>query len=257
MMNLAKRIILWMAKRNKAGMKMVSFYRMWHHHSHGIDILHDIKMLLPRYIPEIIFDVGANVGQSTRQFVSWFPQSQIYCFEPISSTFVELNRNVKSFNNVHCFKLALGNSKGRKNMYGGTCSLLYSINPRANGISRTNSNVESVEIDTLDGFCHRQKIIKISFLKIDTEGHDFEVLRGAKEILSRQMVDIVQVEAGMNPKNQKFVSFEDFKIHLEKRGYFLFGIYEQMLEHFTGKVHLRRTNPVFISERMINIYKRD
>ena len=222
---------------------------------HGMDILYDIKMLLPRYMPEVIFDVGANVGQSTRQYISWFPQSQIYCFEPISSTFVELKKNIKRFSNVHCFKLALGNLKGRKDMYGGTSSLFYSINPRANGMSRANLNVERVEIDTLDEFCHRQEIIKISFLKIDTEGYDFEVLRGTKEILSRQMVDIVQVEAGMNPKNQKFVTFEKFKIHLEKKGYFLFGIYEQVLEHSINKVYLRRTNPVFISERMINMYK--
>lgn len=220
-----------------------------------MDVLYDIKMLLPKYMPEVIFDVGANVGQSTRQYVNWFPQSQIYCFEPISSTFIELKRNVKSFSNVHCFKLALGSSKGQKDMYGGNCSLMYSINPRVNGMSHANSKIESVEIDTLDEFCHRQEIIKISFLKIDTEGYDFEVLRGAKEILSRQMLDILQVEAAMNPKNQKFVTFEKFKIHLEKRGYFLFGIYEQVLEHFINKVYLRRTNPVFISERMINIYK--
>jgi len=224
---------------------------------HGTDVLYDIKMLLPRYIPEVIFDVGADIGQSTRQYVNWFPQSQIYCFEPISQTFVELKRNVKSFSNVHCLKLALGSSKSRGYMYGGACSSMYSLNPRADDISRANLNVESVEIDTLDEFCHRQKIIKLSFLKVDTEGHDLEVLRGAEEMLSRQTIDIVQVEAGMNPKNQKFVAFEEFKVYLENKGYFLFGIYEQVNEHFTGKVLLRRTNPVFISECIINIYKRD
>ncbi len=222
---------------------------------HGTDLLNDIKILLPGYVPDIIFDVGANIGQTTKQYLTGFPGSQIYCFEPVSTTFSELERNVISFVNVHCFKKALGSSKGWSNIYVAAESLFSSLNPIVN-YSTTNTQIENVEIDTIDDFCSRQKIKKIGFLKIDTEGYDFEVLKGAQEMLSQQKIDFVQVEAGMNPNNKKFVAFEKFEIYLENRGFFLFGIYEQVPEIILGMPQLRRTNPVFISEQTIDRFKR-
>ncbi|MCL4860212.1 MAG: FkbM family methyltransferase [Caldilineaceae bacterium] len=218
----------------------------------GVNVLYDIRLLLPKFKPIVVFDVGANVGQSSRQYVRWFPQTQIYCFEPVGSIFAELQRNIGGFDNIQPFQSAFSSVKGQAVIrYEGTCSTVQPLNSDCMPDIRT--SVEAIDLDTIDEFCHREHIRRINFLKIDTEGHDLEVLSGAETMLSTQMIDIVQVEAGMNPKNRKFVPFEEFKRFLEDRDYYLFGIYEQVHEHYTGESHLRRANPVFISSHMIEL----
>ena|SRR5438067_617319 len=107
---------------------------------------------------------------------------------------------------------------------------------------------EDVPITTLDAFCTEQSIPHINFLKIDTEGTDLRVLQGARDLLSRQAIDLVEVEAGANPANETHVPFEILKAHLESHGYLLFGIYDQFSQlYFTREPHLRRVNPLFIS----------
>ena len=71
-------------------------------------------------------------------------------------------------------------------------------------------------------------------------------------MLSEQKVDLIQVEVGMNPRNDRHVPFESIKNFLESHNYFLFGIYEQVLEWPSKRPYLRRTNPVFISQRLID-----
>jgi hypothetical protein len=65
-------------------------------------------------------------------------------------------------------------------------------------------------------------------------------------MLQGERVDIVQVEAGMNPLNKLHVPISDFLNFLSGYGYYLFQIYEQRLEQ-DGRPLLRRSNPVFVS----------
>ena len=115
---------------------------------------------------------------------------------------------------------------------------------------------ESVDVVTLDEFCQTKGIDQINYLKIDTEGGDLEVLKGALNMLTGQKVDLLELEAGMNPGNKKHVRFETLKEFLESHGYFLFGIYEQVDEWPTKEPQLRRTNPVFISSRLIELNRK-
>jgi hypothetical protein len=70
-------------------------------------------------------------------------------------------------------------------------------------------------------------------------------------MLASQAIDFVEVEAGMNPGNTRHAPFESLKAFLESNDYRLFAIYEQVEEWPTDEPHLRRTNSLFISRRMI------
>jgi hypothetical protein len=117
--------------------------------------------------------------------------------------------------------------------------------------STLRSRIEQVDLETLDDLCASQKVTHIDYLKIDTEGGDFNVLSGATAMLAKQQIDTVEVEAGMNVGNKRHVPFEKLKAFFEDRNYFLFGIYEQVNEWPAKQPQLRRTNPVFISEKLI------
>lgn len=206
----------------------------------GLDVFWDIRNALPRYTPELILDVGANVGQSASEFARWAPRATIHCFEPVRQTFEALTRNTQQLAGVRCHALALGSRSRRARMVleGGSVSFRLGIEGEGQ---------EEVQVGTLGEFCERERIAKVSYLKIDTEGHDLEVLKGGAALLDAQAVDIVQVEAGMNAGNTLHVPFEHFRSYLNERGYALFGVYEQMEEWPTEEPQLRRSNLVFIS----------
>ncbi|MBN2566121.1 MAG: FkbM family methyltransferase [Candidatus Eisenbacteria bacterium] len=215
----------------------------------GIDAFVDIGTRLPDCQMDVILDVGANVGQSAKLFMRRFPASQILCFEPAGNTYRRLQQVVRGNENVRCFRLALGDTSGTTHLvHEGFCENYHVL-----GEARQVDQLELEEVDmvTLDDFCRDRAIGHVNYLKIDTEGWDLHVLRGAERMLREQRVDLVQVEAGMNPANDTHVPLEDLKRHLERRSYYLFGLYEQVPEWPTVEPHLRRTNPVFVSQKVI------
>src|SRR5437867_1212696 len=73
----------------------------------GLDFGRDAARRAPQVSFETIFDVGANVGQSTMRFARWFPHATVWAFEPFTEAFGELERATQGLN-ARCFKLALG-----------------------------------------------------------------------------------------------------------------------------------------------------
>lgn len=221
------------------------------YHVKGVDPIGDLRHCLPGFAPAVVFDVGANVGQSAAVFAREFPQAEILCFEPVSSVFAELERRFARSSRVRCFRCALGaDARTSAIVLSGSTQHHIAAHPLAD-----DADGESVEVRTLDEVCRERGIAHIGLLKIDTEGHDLDVLRGAEGLLGDQAVDVVEVEAGMNPENATHVPFETLKHHLEGHGYRLFGIYEQKEEWPTLEPHLRRTNPIYISQRMIDRHR--
>lgn len=218
----------------------------------GRGLLDDVRVFLPGFATRVILDVGANVGQSAAEFAAAFPQAEIHCFEPVAGTFAELSARFEGQELVHCSCCALGAERGEATIAvhrGSTLSALMT-GPVPDGVP-----TEQVEISTVDAVCAERGIAHVDILKVDTEGHDLDVLFGAQGMLERKTVALVTVEAGMNPENGLHVPFETLKAHLESVGYRLFGIYEQKEEWPTLEPHLRRTNPAFISPHVIDAYR--
>lgn len=219
---------------------------------HGVSLCHDLKRLIPHFDPQVIFDVGANQGQSIPEFGGNFPRARIICFEPIRATFGRLQKNTSGLPNVDCYNLGLGSEPRSALMIAAKKSELSSLADAINDTRRENGVIEAVQIDALDEFCLAHGLTHIDILKIDTEGHDMEVLRGGESLLDNKCIDVIQVEAGMSSLNSTHVPFDDFRAHLESKKYHLFGLYDQVHEWPTDRPSLRRANAVFISEFLVN-----
>jgi FkbM family methyltransferase len=197
---------------------------------------------------QMIFDVGANIGQSTKLFQAHFPEASIHAFEPVVSTFKILERTVSNLGSVTTHNVALGRVGCKVYLTNKPGSVVNRIvsEPKPGG------SFDEVPMLRGDDFCASHGIIAIDYLKIDTEGYDLDVLMGFVEMLRAQRISLVEAEVGMNPLNRRHVPFERVKVFLEAFGYFLFQIYDMTLDlHSTGRAHLRRANAVFISEETI------
>ena len=206
----------------------------------------DLGRDLPRFQPTVILDVGANVGQSAARFRAAYPLAEIFCFEPVQATYLSLRDAVAGDPRIHCHHVALGSQQGTATLVLDGTSDRSRIEP---GLP-TDTTSETVPVDTLSNFCTQKEIPQISYLKIDTEGHDLEVLRGGESLLAEARVDVLEVEAGMSPDNHLHVPISELVTYLEGFGYRLFALYEQVPEWQTGRPQLRRTNPVFISPEL-------
>jgi FkbM family methyltransferase len=141
----------------------------------------------------VCFDVGANTGQYAALLAQLVPKgSQIYSFEPSTAAFELLVRNCEGLSAVHPHRLALGAEAG---------SAVLSA-PRPGDVTgsilpdETAGSKESVPVETLDAFCEERHVSRIHYLKIDTEGTELDVLRGAHQLLAREAIDAVQWEFG-------------------------------------------------------------
>lgn len=78
----------------------------------GKDPLDDMAKFLHNNCP-IVFDVGANVGQSIHRFRSRFPRCIIHSFEPSPTTFETLSQKASKLKDVHLWNCALGSVSGQ------------------------------------------------------------------------------------------------------------------------------------------------
>lgn len=121
-----------------------------------------------------VVDVGANIGYYMLLFEKHVgPEGEVVCIEPSPENLPELKRNIKSnrFDNVKLFETALGMEDGDTGLHEGINS----------GIVEKGHGAYQVSIRKLDSLIKG----KVDFLKIDVEGYEGQVLRGASEIINR------------------------------------------------------------------------
>jgi FkbM family methyltransferase len=199
----------------------------------------DLRNDLPTLQVRTVFDVGANIGQSVKKYLAEFPTATIHTFEPVPSTFAKLAKNVGGNPRVRLHQLALSSAPGELMMEptDDPCTALVSEN-----------GTIPVKADTLDNIVPTGRI---NFLKIDAEGHDLEVLKGASNLLAERRLDIAQVEVGMSPRHALHVRFEDAKAFMEANGMELFCLIDQFPNFVPGAPYMQRADAVFISDAVI------
>jgi FkbM family methyltransferase len=146
-------------------------------------------------------DVGAHVGLFSLQLAHFF--RKMYCFEPAPDTFGLLQQNaaINSHGPLTPIQLAISDTTG---------SVRFEITGRFSGTNRVvdgflpSDDAVFVDATSLDAFFKEEGgFPDLAFLKIDTEGHEVSVLRGASEVIARSTWPVILVEnAGAGPLRQ-------------------------------------------------------
>jgi FkbM family methyltransferase len=139
----------------------------------------------------VVFDIGANVGDWTDSLLK-FAESRdviVHAFEPCSGTFDMLKKRAAHWKGVRLVPKACSDHQGTARL---------SVESAGSGTNSLTCPVgvdfENVELTTVDCYCREQSIPRINLLKVDAEGHDFNVLLGAASKLQDQSVDVIQFE---------------------------------------------------------------
>ncbi|ABA23290.1 Methyltransferase FkbM [Trichormus variabilis ATCC 29413] len=203
-----------------------------HNTPFGVEWGQDINYLLDGKNLELVIDVGANIGQTVYEVLRYFPQSRIYCFEPVPSTFNRLNEEVGVFSNVYPYNMALGDKPSTLSMiaepFAQKNTLVFDVEKTKNN----NIEVVDVKVDTLDQFCLTNNIDKISLLKVDTEGYEMKVLKGAEQLLSSGCIDYILIECDfLKRADQPHGDFIEILKYLQSFQYNVVSFYTGGVDH--------------------------
>lgn len=181
-----------------------------------------------------VIDVGANEGQFGKSILKVFPQADLYCFEPLEVPFKKLRAWTDSIGNrVQCFNVALGDQEGALEMHyhnehSPSSSLLASTAHGHQTYPQTISeNITTVRVTTLDNFSgsHLNQITNGIMLKLDVQGFEDRVLRGAYKLL--QKCDACMLEVCLDPLYEGQANFPDLVEILTRAGFKYSGNVDQ------------------------------
>jgi FkbM family methyltransferase len=163
----------------------------------GRDVWVDISRLSERWGFSIncVFDVGANIGQTSLTVLAHFPNADVYSFEPHPDTFQILAAGLKG-RRAQAFNIALSDKSGKAELFTYDADAINSLTPTANFAVRFGKCGKSIPIQasTVDEFCSSHGIDAIDVLKVDTEGCDLDVLKGATIALKSKKIRFVYTE---------------------------------------------------------------
>ena len=172
---------------------------------------------------KIVFDVGAHEGETIELCLDHFNIEKIYSFEPSHFSFKNLKKKVDKIKNkkikteIILENIALGTENKNikiKHMNESSSSTIKELNTKSKYYKKKKKllfnlknqnlfNEISVQQKNLDDYISQKNIQKLDFLKIDTEGYEFEVLSGVKK----------------NIKNIKLILFEHHYHDMIKKNY--------------------------------------
>jgi FkbM family methyltransferase len=192
--------------------------------------------------PSVVFDLGANRGNTVQRYRDLFPSTLIHAFEPIPQLAAGLRGRFASDPRVFIHECAISASESSVlfNVNAGidTSSLLGAADDAMPASYRHIINTASrisVDTRTLDGFCSRKDIDVIDILKMDIQGAELYALQGATALLEQRRIRLIYAELFLQPFYEAQPLFGDVAAFLGRYGYLLHGLYNVAFRGGSGK----------------------
>jgi FkbM family methyltransferase len=199
-----------------------------------------LRRTLDPSLPAVFLDVGANAGQTARRMKEIFPNATVHSFEPVGEMFDALSTVAHELTDVHAYRLALGSTSGSIDIHVTEDSQFSSALKAADRGRAYYSNqirpirTERVPMVTLDDWARTQGIDRIDVLKVDVQGLELDVLKGARRILSTAVA--INCEAQIHPEYTGACTLFEIGIFLREMGFILHQFHD-IWEHGPEKQH--------------------
>lgn len=211
----------------------------------SLELLLLIKTLRPNI--KLIYDVGANRGTWTILAKSIFPDSTVHAFEPLLKLKEIFLVNTKNLKNVILNPIALGAEIGNleinitSDLDSSSLLLPTEMQNDIFGVKKTDSI--PVPISTLDDYTLKTGVIP-DIVKLDVQGYELEVLKGAISTLNKIKFIIIEVSFSEFYKGQPL--FEEIVSYMFSNG---FRVYAFGQGTATGKV-ISQSDILFINKNL-------
>lgn len=180
---------------------------------------------------DTVIDVGANVGYTTCLMIDCLKQrGEVLSFEPLPELFAILENNVgtKNMNITKLFNLALSDIEGEATL---TLPVDFKNNDGVATLQQTSDGKKiRVKTSTIDAL---KLTTKVRLIKLDVEGHELAVLKGAEEAIKNDLFEYIIFEdlEGHKGKTAKFLEDRGYVIYKLVKGFSGLLLKEPTYEH--------------------------
>lgn len=195
----------------------------------------------------VIIDIGANIGLFSVALGKLCSEADIHAFEPVPSTFDILNKNINRnyLSNVITHNSAIADDQKKVHI-----STDMNASQKNRILKKETEGSHEVEAISIDYFCAKNNFNKVAFVKIDVEGAEPLVLRGAKKMLMSASVNAVLLEVCEENLNNLGFTIEDLKSEISGFPYevYTFAINGQINQKvdLSDLINIRSTDVVLI-----------
>jgi FkbM family methyltransferase len=199
------------------------YYAEYEHIKRSISILKS-KSIFDNFI---ILDIGGSNGKTAIMYSDAFPLSSVYVFEPIKETFEVLLHNIRNNKNIIAINKAVGNKEGKEKInVAKRISASSLLDLKADKSSKLFAeNLEKVKTEEIT-ICKIDKEVptdsKIGIMKIDVQGFELEVLKGAE--LTIQKTFIILLEVNNHGGYSGSPKYYEIDLKLRESGFFLYDL---------------------------------
>lgn len=194
---------------------------------------------LAKQLPDqnfLILDIGGGVGASVILYNKLFPENKIIVFEPILENYNIIKSRTSQFSNIEVFNYAVGNENSKKqiniaNRITSSSLLPLAVDSTSKVFNENNlgqRRVENIEIVRLDDFLAKESN-EIGIMKIDVQGSEMDVLKGAEMIL--KITDIVVLEANNHEGYVGSSKYYDIDNYLREHNFTLYDILPSIVDN--------------------------
>ncbi len=170
--------------------------------------------------PDVIFDIGAYRGEFGKTVLDFWFNSEIYCFEPQSEAVQELKSWSSNMKNVHIIETLLGESDIEN-------AILFKAET-ASSVLEEHEDQQFPKIEcnmrSLFSLIQENTVPVPSLLKIDTQGYEYQILKGLGNYLDG--VEVILAELNLIDIHKNVVLFPDVVSFLNEHGFVPFDITE-------------------------------
>jgi FkbM family methyltransferase len=137
---------------------------------------------------DVVLDVGANIGVWSRELLAHRQLGAVYAFEAAACAFRMLQKNLASYPDVHCENVAVGAENGVakfRDDIGGQNRVISDLYAQHESHESNQGHTVTVPIVAIDTWAERVGLTRLDVMKVDVEGGELDVFRGAEHTLRR------------------------------------------------------------------------
>jgi len=212
--------------------------------------IHDLKF-------DTMIDIGANIGDFSREFRKYRPEAFIYAFEPLPAEFRLLCSNFANDTKFTAYNIALSDKEGEEafNVCNfGPASSILEINKLTTDYIKKGFSIDveskpiTVNTVRLDKFFEGHSLGESLFIKSDTQGFEDRVIRGGKNVFCH--ANLCVIETMFQPQYKGQALFTDILYLMWSLGFTYFGDKDYVSYHNMNNTPVWQDS-VFINNRLL------
>lgn len=184
-----------------------------------------------------IFEVGSADGRDTRTYADRCTKAIVHAFEPLPENFAKLRNIAEHEPRIVPINMAVSSKAGTASFHVAAladASSLFRARSTGSTFDKYTSKKKIIEVmvTTLEEYCGKEKIERIDILKMDAQGAELEILKGAEGMIREKNISLIYSEVNFMRIYDGSCQFHEVTAYLEKFNYRLHAIYNQHHNQF-------------------------